>query len=235
MIHELPKLLILETSGSVGHVALAEGGTIVGARRLDETRRHARDLAPSVKELLHEQNWPLEEVVGVIVSIGPGSYTGLRVGIMSAKAWVYATGSKLIGVPSFHAIAHAARSPVPPQSGGVIEVIADAQQNLVYCQRFRSERNGLQPDNDLTIKPVQEWLAQLQPESTVSGPALRLHRDKLPQTVRIAAEADWDSSPQSLLVRGLQRFLNDEQDDVFALEPLYARPSSAEENWAKRQ
>src|SRR5206468_351809 len=87
-----PRLLILETSSQAGQVALAAGERLLGVRRLDEARRHARDLAPAVRELLVEQGWRPRDLHGVVVSRGPGSYTGLRVGIMSAKALAYATG-----------------------------------------------------------------------------------------------------------------------------------------------
>src|SRR5207245_2582512 len=107
-----PRLLLLETSGRVGHVALAEGQTLRGARRLDEARRHARDLAPAVRDLLKDAGWTAKSLDAVIVSRGPGSYTGLRVGIMSATALAYATGCKLLGIDTFAVIARQA----PPQA-----------------------------------------------------------------------------------------------------------------------
>src|SRR5262245_65324899 len=75
-----PRLLVLETSGRVGSVALALGGELGEVRRLEESRRHARDLAPAVKDLCASRGWKPRELDGVIVSLGPGSYTGLRVG-----------------------------------------------------------------------------------------------------------------------------------------------------------
>src|SRR5216684_2191388 len=111
-------LLILETSGRVGQVALAQGSRLCGMRRLDEARRHARDLAPAVANLLAEQGSSPRDVQGVIVSRGPGSYTGLRVGIMSAKTFAYATGCALIAVETFAAIAQQA-----PDNVSVLDVL----------------------------------------------------------------------------------------------------------------
>ena len=65
-------------------------------RRLDEARRNARDLAPAAAELLQKQGWKPIGLDAVLVSCGPGSYTGLRVGIMSAKTLAYATRCALI-------------------------------------------------------------------------------------------------------------------------------------------
>src|SRR5262245_23721817 len=115
------RILILETSSRVGQVALAEGETLRGVRRLDEAGRHARDLAPAVRGLLAEAGWTAKMLDAVIVSRGPGSYTGLRVGIMSAKALAYATGCALVAIETFTAIARQA-----PVGVARIDVLADA-------------------------------------------------------------------------------------------------------------
>src|SRR6185437_7257912 len=98
------------------------GDELRSVRRLDETRRQARDLAPAMAALLAEQGWRPREVQAVLVSHGPGSYTGLRVGIMSAKTFAYATGCPLIAVDTFKAIALQA-----PESVAQVDVLADAQ------------------------------------------------------------------------------------------------------------
>lgn len=227
------KSLILETSGRIGQVAVAQGPTILGQRRLDETRRHARDLAPSVKELLAELGWKPRDVEVVFVSIGPGSYTGLRVGIMSAKAWAYATNCKLLGVETFAAIAQQATPSAPRSAGGLIHVIADAQQNNVYCQVFETLQDQPTPRSKLAIQPVTDWGQQLTPHTLVTGPGLRLHGALISPDLAVA-EDKWDPRPESILNLGLARLARGEQDQVFALEPLYARRSSAEENWASK-
>src|SRR5262249_23563378 len=130
-----PRILILETSGRMGEVALASGPKIVRHRLLDETRLHARDLAPAVSAMMQEEDWKPADIQGLIVNRGPGSYTGLRVGLMSAKIFAYATGCALLAVDGFQAIAR-------QSSGDVIDVIADAQRDLVYHQRFTRSATG---------------------------------------------------------------------------------------------
>src|SRR4029077_5174847 len=117
-----PRLLILETSGRVGRVALAEGANLSDVRTLDEARRAARDLAPAAAELCAARGWKVRELDGVLVSLGPGSYTGLRIGIMSAKTLAYASSCVVLGLPTFAVIARQA----PPDAIN-IEVLADAQ------------------------------------------------------------------------------------------------------------
>ncbi len=107
--HAEPRLLVIDTSHRVGVVALAAGDRLLGERRLDEARRHARDLVPAIRDLLAEVHWKARELDAVFVSRGPGSYTGLRVGIMSAKTLAYASGCTLLGLETFAAIARQCR------------------------------------------------------------------------------------------------------------------------------
>jgi len=225
---EAPRLLIVETSGKVGHVALALGPHLLQMRQLEEARRHARDLAPAVGELLRAADWRPRDLQAVLVSRGPGSYTGLRVGIMSAKALAYATGCALLGVDTFAAIAYQA-----PAEAAVLDVLADAQQDRVYWQRFGRRETGWEPASALTILPVAEWLASRPTHAWATGPGVRLIVGRCKGEC-IATEAQRDPGPESVLALGLERWQAGERDDVFALEPLYARPSSAEEQWDRR-
>jgi len=221
--------LILETSGRMGQVALARGSHIVRHRLLDETRLHARDLAPAVAAMLKEEGWKPPEIQAVMVNRGPGSYTGLRVGIMSAKAFAYATGAALIAVDGFCAIATQA-----PLEAAQVDVIADAQRKQVYQQRItRSSENGeVTSASPLAIVEFLTWIQGVQRESWVSGPGLRKYADHLPGHIRVPGESVWDPYPLSILEIGLTRYWAGERENPWKLEPLYLRPSSAEEKWA---
>jgi tRNA threonylcarbamoyladenosine biosynthesis protein TsaB len=224
------RLLILETSGRTARVALAEGPHLRGVRCLEEARRHARDLAPAVAALLAEQPWRPRDLHGVIVSRGPGSYTGLRVGVMSAKALAYATGCALIAVETFAAIALQA-----PEEAGRVDVLADAQQDRIYVQPFGRNPDGWHTLAPLAIRPASEWLADRDATAGVTGPGTRIVEGRLPAGT-LVVEPEWrEPRPESLLRLGLARYEAGERDDPWALEPLYLRPSSAEEQWQQRK
>jgi tRNA threonylcarbamoyladenosine biosynthesis protein TsaB len=226
-----PRLLILETSGRVGQVALARGEALLGVRQLEESRRHARDLAPAVQDLLSSLGWSASNLDGVVVGRGPGSYTGLRVGIISAKTLAYATGCALLAVDTFAAIAAAA----PPEVL-CLDVLADAQQDRVYVERFERPASGapFRSTAPLCIRPFLEWASLAAPPLCVSGPGLHGREDRLPKGIRPLPPSCWDPHPENLLRLALERYHKGERDDLWGLEPLYLRPSSAEEQWQKR-
>ncbi len=230
MKQDTSRILILETSGRAGVVGLARGASLLAARRLDETRRHARDLAPAVAELLHEQNWKARELDAVFVSRGPGSYTGLRVGLMSAKMLAYAAGCVLLGIETFAAIAQQA-----PSEADRLDVLADAQQGKIYVQSFeRAPGGGWQALTPLRIERFDDWLAGRDPASWVTGPGLTVHGKKLPANAPVVSASDWDPRAESLIKLGLIRIHAGERDDPWSLEPLYLRPSAAEEQWRRQ-
>jgi tRNA threonylcarbamoyladenosine biosynthesis protein TsaB len=221
------RLAIIDTSQRVGWVAVARGETLLASRRLDEARRHARDLAPALAELLAEQGWRARQLEGIVVSRGPGSYTGLRVGIMSAKTLAYVIGCPLVGVDTFAAIARQS----PPDVHRV-DVLADAQQDKVYLQRFlRSDYGSWTAEGELTVVPFEEWRQTKPDDSWASGPAVETFRARI--TAPLTPEVCLLPRPESVLSVGLERLHAGERDDPMALEPLYLRPSSAETNFKR--
>jgi tRNA threonylcarbamoyladenosine biosynthesis protein TsaB len=210
----------------MGQVALGEGNRVLSRRQLDESRRHARDLTPAVRDLLHEAGWAAKNLDAVIVSRGPGSYTGLRVGIMSAKALAFATGCAVLAIDTFAAIAHQA-----PADIARLDVVADAQQDRIYMQSFaRLPAGRWEPCNSLSIVPFPSWLASVPENCWISGPGIQGKEDRLsgknlvPEELRLP-------KPESLLHLGFERYERGERDDFWTLEPLYLRPSAAEMQW----
>lgn len=207
-------------------MAVALGDKLLEGRRLEESRRHARDLTPAVVQLCANRGWKVRDLDAVIVSLGPGSYTGLRVGIISAKALAYAIGCKLIGIETFAAIAWQA-----PAEAQMVDVVSDAQQKKLYVQRWRREKGRWVSASPLSIKAASEWLATLTPGVWVSGPGVRQWRSAIAEANPIVADEQLDPAAESLQQLGLERWSRNESDDLWRMEPIYLRPSNAEENW----
>jgi tRNA threonylcarbamoyladenosine biosynthesis protein TsaB len=217
--------LLIETSGRVGKLGLARGGAVARAAELDATRRHARDLAATVGALLEAEALRPADVTGVMVSVGPGSYTGLRVGVMSAKAFAYATGCRLVAIPTFAAIVLQA-----PAAARHVWVIADALQGQIYLQRFTrsAESEPWAAADELRIDRAGECLNGVGADVWVTGPGVNVYADRLPQGCRVIPEADREPRVESLFRAG-RGIAPLSRAELFALEPLYLRGSSAEE------
>ncbi len=222
------KFLLIETSGTVGRVGLAQGPALLAQRSLDVNHRHNRDLVPSIAAIMQDAGWKPGQVEGVIVSLGPGSYTGLRVGLMSAKALAYATGCPLIAVETLACVARQA-----PAEIGLLDVIADAQRGNLYVQTFVRDMPSqkLRPASNLTVESISSFLARRQPSSRTSGPALAAI-PKLQQDVgSLAPPESWVPGLEALLQEGLETEKRFSSAEAMRLEPLYLRPSSAEQKW----
>jgi tRNA threonylcarbamoyladenosine biosynthesis protein TsaB len=221
--------LLIETSGRVGKVGLARGGAVARAADLDATRRHARDLAAAVDALLKAEGLRPADLTGVVVGVGPGSYTGLRVGLISAKALAYALGCRLVPAPTFAAIAERA-----PTEASQLWVIADALQGQIYLQRFARDPAGKwQPADELRIDRAEDCLSRVAPGTWISGPGVKVYADRIPLANPVVPEPDREPSVESLFRAG-QGVPPVSREELFRLEPLYLRGSSAEEK-AKQQ
>ncbi len=215
--------LILETSGRGAKLGLARGGVVVRTANLDDARRHARDLALTVDAMLKVESLAPRDLTGVMVSRGPGSYTGLRVGLVSAKGLAFATGCKFVAVDTFAAIAEQA-----PDEATSLWVIGDALQGHVYQQRFERTNDGWQATDDLQIALGEEWLLRVAAGTWVSGPGLKVYANRIPAACQMVPEADCEPRVESVFAVGM-KLKPLAREEMFALEPHYLRGSSAEE------
>lgn len=214
--------MLIETSGRRGAVGLARNGAVVQSAWLDATRRHARDLSECVRQLLAADALSPKEIAGVIVSLGPGGYTGLRVGLASAKALALAIGCPLTAVPTFHAIIESLDSNLM-----TIEVIADALKGQVFSQRFQRTGDVWKCSSGLRFQSALDWAAALTGVELVIGPGVANYRNMIPTDVSINEQLANPTLPGLRQAGQKQQPLS--RDEMFAIEPLYLRGSSAEE------
>ncbi len=223
-----PRSILIETSGAVGQVGLGLGRSILGQILLDQQRKHARDLIPQLQRLLKDHSLLIKEIDLLIVGWGPGSYTGLRVGLMTAKALAYALQKPLVTVPTLEIIAHQAIPHVTQNQE--FEVIADAQQDRLYHQRFRATPDRAQSLSPLSLVEGKDWRAS-RDNLPLTGPGLKQQLPLLIDTTQALPESVWHPQLNALLMLGLERFESQTFADPFLVEPLYLRPSAAEVQW----
>jgi tRNA threonylcarbamoyladenosine biosynthesis protein TsaB len=226
-------VLALETSALAGSVALLRGDRLLVQRELDSTRRSAQTLAPALAELLATAGLTPKDVRLVATTVGPGSFTGLRVGVTTAKTFAYAVGAEVLGLNTLEVIAAQTPAELLAGAGSEVQAVMDAQRKELFVGRFHSAASNLRRLADDTIAPLQTWLAGLQPGAIVTGPGLDRLESQLPAGV-IAVEAAL-RQPQAATVGRLawQAYQQGRRDDLWKLAPHYLRASAAEEKAAK--
>jgi tRNA threonylcarbamoyladenosine biosynthesis protein TsaB len=241
-------ILAFDTSGLAGSVALLDAAQVIAHRTLDPARRSAQTLAPAMAELLAGAGIQPAEIRLVATTIGPGSFTGLRVAATAAKTFAYAAQCDVIGLSTLDVIAAQALLPSPLAGEGrghtatppEIHAILDAQRKELFLARYRLGAVGnalrgvpttvnperLAPDQ---IIAAQTWLDSLPPGTLVTGPGLAKLEQRLPPQA-LAAEPSL-REPQAVTVGQLawREYQMGRRDDLWKLAPAYMRPSYAEE------
>jgi tRNA threonylcarbamoyladenosine biosynthesis protein TsaB len=238
------RILAIETIDLSGSVAALEGEQTLAELRLNSAMRSAQSLAPAIADLLRTVQWQPEHVKLVAVATGPGSFTGLRVGMTTAKMFAYAVKAEVMGVHTMEAIACQANA-----KSNQLWTVLDAQREQVFASRFRRDADGsmqwmnvspAQPSNgDLgapsgatTLLTNEAWLGGLSADCAVSGPGLVKLQARLPSGVEVVNQVLW--SPQAATIGQLARkqYAGGQRDSLAALVPQYFRPSAAEEKRA---
>ena len=220
------KILALETATLAGGAALLDGGQVVGQSLLNIELTHSERLMAMVDRLLQDCGWEVDDLQGLAVSIGPGSFTGLRVGVATAKGLALALGVPVAAVPTLDAMAATlpfVEAPVCP--------LLDARKGEVYLSRYRWTGEGMKREWDYLALSPEAAAERLAPPVIVLGdgvPACRPFLDRWGSGVRIASPAH--SLPSPAVVGELGHALLESGQTVVAeaLVPLYLRPSEAE-------
>jgi tRNA threonylcarbamoyladenosine biosynthesis protein TsaB len=225
------RILAIETTDQTGSVAIAEDGNILLELELDRRLRSAQSLAPAMQSVLQQAGWQPKDVQLVGVTIGPGSFTGLRIGVATAKVFAYAVGANVLGVDTLEAIAAAA----PPQIAALWTVM-DAQRGDVVVRSFiRDVADGwLKPAGQQELLPITDWIGRLAPGDRVAGPVLSKIADRLPEGVLTLDRRAWVPRAGQVARLAARDHAAGRRDDLWKLVPAYVRRSAAEEKWLQK-
>jgi tRNA threonylcarbamoyladenosine biosynthesis protein TsaB len=223
------KVLAIETSTYSGSVALAEGGRIIGEYYLNMGPSHSERLVPAIDRLLKELGTERKELGGVAVSLGPGSFTALRVGISTAKGLAYSLGIPVTGASSLEILAM--NLPFAPFQ---VCALMDARKGELYAALFRTEDGAVSRiSQDKIVSPA--GLMEIIKEKTIFiGEGALLYRDFLDDN-EVGGEAMLYCPPylnypraSSLAIYGFERLTEGRADEVLGLAPVYLRKPDAE-------
>lgn len=229
------RTLAIETTGITGSLALFEDGRLLRERPLAAGQRSAQSLAPGIRDILAETGWKTVELRLIAVAVGPGSFTGLRIGVTTAKVLAYAIGAEVLGINTLSAVAERivfdgeGTNAETPHAETLWTAI-DAYRQQVFAARFRAlPGGGWRMESETRLWEIDAWLAQLTAGDMVTGPALVKLEKRLPQVVHIAPRELWEPTAASVGQVALRDYAAGRREDVWSLLPEYYRQSAAEE------
>jgi tRNA threonylcarbamoyladenosine biosynthesis protein TsaB len=223
-------VLGLDTSTSVASLALIRGGRVAASIARPVTS-HGAALPAAVEELLGAAGQAIGGLGAIAVGIGPGSYTGLRIGISYAKGIAMAIGCALVGVPGFDAIALSAleRNNVDP--GRLVCVIGDARKGEVYGALYRGVADGLEKLSEESVVTLEHLASRIAEDVMFVGDERAKDAAALVESrghrVAVFFTGMLDLRGVCVAALGGARFTRGETDRAASLEPLYIRTPEA--------
>jgi tRNA threonylcarbamoyladenosine biosynthesis protein TsaB len=224
---EKMKLLAIETATMLGGVAIMDGDRLVAESRLNIRVTHSERLMKEIDRVLLGASMDIAEIDVIGISIGPGSFTGLRVGLSTVKGLVYATGKKFVTAPTLEAMAWNI-----PFSECQICPMFDARRKEIYTAVFRWSGGGFRRVvNECTLS-VGELLPRIDSKTIFLGEGAVLYRDiitsELKDRALFGAPQHMMPSPSNVAFLCMEKAMKGEFSDALTAIPAYYRRPEAE-------
>ncbi len=237
MDSSLPLILSMDTATPCSCVALTLGnrkkGEVVGSVCLSGSVSHSRRLLSVVDQLLEESEKDWEAIAGICVSIGPGSFTGLRIGMATAKGLAVATGKPLFGVSTLDGLG------AKCVTGQLVCAVLDARKKEVYAAFYRCQNDGMSKRlGDITVLAPEKLAASINEPVLMIGDGVQTYGDifrtLLADRVHFAPSQLHQPTAASLGMIAAEMLERGEELDVAEAVPIYVRSSDAELNLLKK-
>jgi tRNA threonylcarbamoyladenosine biosynthesis protein TsaB len=222
-------VLAVETATPQGSVSLVGEEGVILERQSGSNTTHAIWLQSAIRDLLAEAPFALEDVDGFAVSAGPGSFTGLRIGLSTVKGLSLATGKPVVAVPTLDAMVE-----LVPVNQQLICPLLDARKKEVYAALYRRLPGGtLRRESDYLVLPPQALAELIDEKVLFLGNGVDVYGDLLADLLgkRAVFASKRFRHPRAAAVGhiGLRLLAQGQADDLDELEPLYVRSSEAEQ------
>ncbi len=220
------KLLAVDTATESCSVALTEGEDLRAEITSVSRETHSRHLMEAIQRAMEMTGWSLGDLDGFVAARGPGSFTGLRIGISTVKGLCTALGKPLVGISNLEGLARQA-----PFRDGAVCVWIDARRGEVYCCRYRCEGGGIRKETPEDALPPPAALSAMDGPCLFIGNGAALYRQVIQKTLGDAARF---APPETHVLRastlafmGLERLAKNDADDPVRFVPHYIRKSDA--------
>lgn len=216
------KILAIDTSSSICSTAILDDEVLIDKNELNNGRTHSENLMPLIDELLKRNNITVKDINLLACSVGPGSFTGIRIGVASIKAIAEVLKIKVAGVTSLETLAKNVKD------ADTIVSLIDARNNQVYCGIFDRKCNKkeeyIADDINEVIKNFKKY-----DKITFVGSGAVLHKDLLKEELENVKFSDLnEQSAENVGKIGYKKYLENDLCDADSILPIYLRKSQAE-------
>lgn len=226
-------LLAMDTSNQTMGVAVLKENQILGEIVTNLKKNHSVRLMPAIDQLMKEVGMTPEELDKIVVARGPGSYTGVRIGLTTAKTMAWALDIPVIGVSSLEVFTYHGRF-----FNGYICPFFDARRGRVFSGIYEWDRNtpvSVYEEANLPMENLLNMLAEAQKEVLFLSPDISVYKDLIEENLGALACIPEDvyhlAKPSHLALAGMTR----KAEETHLLEPNYLRLAEAEANWLKQK
>ena len=225
------KLLAIDTSTNRFSVAVSQDEKILAEKNIVLTKVLENSIIPVIDEVLKKAKVSLSQLEGFAVGLGPGSFTSLRVGLSTVKAFCLATGKPVVGISSLDIIADGFR-----HKGGYICVLTDARRNMVYGCLYQADGESIKRRSDYLLVPVEEILGRISEDTVFAGDAVEIYKGRIISDGKnkfnavFAPKNSWRPDSRHLIRLSLKRFKVATTDNPHKLLPLYLYPEDCQVN-----
>ncbi len=225
------KILAIETATIAGSVAIVDDiEGVTGDVRVNVRAAHAERLMPAVQWLLQASSLSVSDMDAFAVSIGPGSFTGLRIGLSTAKGFAYASGKPLVPVPTLDAFAMTL-----PFSRHIVCPLLDARKNEVFAALYKWDGKAMVKVMNETALSPDELAGRIDAPVVFLGEGAMIYRellqDRLGDRACFAPPDRMSPSASTVACAGLEQIRGGTVCDPERLIPFYIRRSEAEVRW----
>jgi tRNA threonylcarbamoyladenosine biosynthesis protein TsaB len=226
-------LLGIDTSTARVSVAIGCDGELMGEVSLAGGQRHAEQLAPAVRYLCDEVGVELRQLAAVAVGVGPGLFTGLRVGVTTAKVMAQSLRIPAVCVPSLDLVAYPLR-----HTQRLVAAVLDARRREVFYALYLAVPGGVQRVSDYEVGAPDDLVGELEArgdEVLLAGEGALLYRDRFALLERAELAGPGAAWPRAAALLDLAnaRYQREEFCSAAEVQPMYLRQSDAEIEWER--
>ncbi len=227
-------MLILGIETATERVSVAVGGHegVIGLFEVTKGRRHAETLVPAIEFVCRQADIDLEELGVIAVDVGPGLFTGMRVGLAAAKAMAQALRIPMIGISSLDLLAF-----TEPHADRIVVPVIDARKGEVFYAMYRPVPGGVQRVVEPQVGSIDDLVADLMARSEdvlLLGDGSRRYREEIVAGYRCEIGGDDHPSAAPLVQLAHAKALREDWVQPRHIEPVYLRAPDAVINWQRR-